>query len=131
MSSFSLWSIPSLYACCRSGIRTGCIVDEDFAKRYWPNGGALGRRISNDPVFKEAEAFTIVGVVGRVKHNELGDAVAQGAVYYPYRYYASSGFFLVVQATGAAEPSLPGAYSWIGRSRAKVSRPCPLFQRAT
>jgi predicted permease len=79
-----------------------CVIDEDFAKRYWPNGGALGRRIANDPVFKEEEAFTIVGVVGRVKHNELGDAVAQGAVYYPYRYYAPPGLYLVVRA--AMEP---------------------------
>jgi predicted permease len=79
-----------------------CVVDEDFAKRYWPNGGALGRRISNEPVFKAEEAFTIVGVVGRVKHNDLGDAVAQGAVYFPYRYYAPPGFYLAVRT--ASEP---------------------------
>jgi len=30
-----------------------CVVDEDFAKRYWPKGGALGRRIANNPVFTE------------------------------------------------------------------------------
>src|SRR5207302_622332 len=60
------------------------------------------RRIANNPVFTEEEAFTIVGVVGRVKHNELGDAVAQGAVYYPYRYYAPPGFYLVVRT--AMEP---------------------------
>jgi putative ABC transport system permease protein len=80
-----------------------CVVDEDFAKRYWPNGSAIGRRIANDPIFKQDEAFTIVGVVGRVKHNELGDTVAQGAVYYPYRHYAPSGFYLVVRTTQAPE----------------------------
>ena len=80
-----------------------CVVDEDFAKRYWPKGGALGRRIANDPEFKADEAFTIVGVVGRVKHSELGDTLAQGAVYYPYRHYASLGFYLVVRTAMAPE----------------------------
>ena len=22
-----------------------CVVDEDFARRYWPNGGALGQQV--------------------------------------------------------------------------------------
>jgi len=80
-----------------------CVVDEDLAKRYWPKGGALGRRIANNPVFTEEEAHTIVGVVGRVKHNELGDTVAQGAVYYPYRYYAPPGVFLVIRTAMAPQ----------------------------
>src|SRR3989442_4940406 len=80
-----------------------CVVDEDFAKRYWPKGGALGRRIANNPVFTEEEAHTIVGVVGRVKDNELGDTVAQGAVYYPYRYYDRPGVFLVIRTAMAPQ----------------------------
>jgi predicted permease len=80
-----------------------CVVDEDFAKRYWPTGGAIGRRIAKDPVFKGDEAFTIIGVVGRVKHNDLGDGMAQGAVYYPYKDYASPNFYLVVRTAQAPE----------------------------
>jgi predicted permease len=80
-----------------------CVVDVDFVKRYWQNGGAIGRRIANDPVFKEDEAFTIVGVVGRVKHNELGDRVAHGAVYYPYKHYAPANFYLVLRTSQAPE----------------------------
>ena len=80
-----------------------CVVDEDFARRYWPNGGVLGRRIANNPVFTEEEAHTIVGVVGRVKHQELGDSTALGAVYYPYRYYAPAGVFLVIRTAMAPE----------------------------
>jgi predicted permease len=78
-----------------------CVVDEDFAKRYWPGGGVLGRRICHGPTFTNGEAHTIVGVVGRVKHRELGDAVAHGAVYFPYRNYASAGFYLVVRTAQA------------------------------
>jgi len=80
-----------------------CVVDEDFAKRYWPGGSVLGRRIVHGPTFIEGEACTIVGVVGRVKHNELGDTVAQGAVYYPYTHYASPNFYILVRAAMAPE----------------------------
>lgn len=80
-----------------------CVVDEDFAKRYWPAGGVVGRRIAIGTAFTEAEAHTIVGVVGRVKQNELGDRVAQGAVYYPYRYYSSQAFYLVVRTVQSPE----------------------------
>lgn len=77
--------------------RRVCVVDQDFARRYWPNRSALGRRIANDPEFKEEEAFEIVGVVGRVKQKELGDPTSRGAVYYPYRYYPPSSFYLVLR----------------------------------
>lgn len=76
-----------------------CWVDEDFAKRYWPKGDAIGRRVCNGPVFKAEEAFTVVGVVGRVKHRELGNKSDQGAVYYPYRYYSPPGFYLSVRTS--------------------------------
>lgn len=75
-----------------------CVVDEDFARRYWPNGGALGRRLVNGPTFEEKEAFTIVGVVGSVKQTELAETSAQGALYFPYRHYASSNFSLVLRS---------------------------------
>jgi predicted permease len=57
-----------------------CVVDEDLARRYWPNGGALGQRIALD----DAKLFTIVGVVGAVKQAALTEAQGQGAVYLPY-----------------------------------------------
>ena len=34
---------------------------------------------------KDADAFTIVGVVGGVKQAGLTEDEAQGAIYYPYR----------------------------------------------
>jgi len=80
-----------------------CMVDEDFAKRYWPGGGVLGRRICHGPTFTNGEAHTIVGVVGRVKHSELGDTVAHGAVYYPYRHYSPPNFYLVVRTAQPPE----------------------------
>ncbi len=63
-----------------------CVVDEDFARRYWPNGGALGQRVAHAGESDDAKLFTIVGVVGTVKQAELTEAAGQGAVYLPYAY---------------------------------------------
>ena len=79
-----------------------CVVDEDFARYYWPDAGAIGRRLFHgSQEAGDAEAFTVVGIVGSVKQAGLTDDVAQGAVYYPYVFNASNDFFV------AARTSLP------------------------
>ncbi len=62
-----------------------CVVDEDFARYYWPHSSALGQQLflGSEPA-SDAQAFTVVGVVGAVKQAGLTDQTAQGAVYYPY-----------------------------------------------
>ena len=55
-----------------------CVVDEDFARQYWPQGGAWASAFSRAREGPDAEAFTIVGVVGRVKQAGLTEAEAQG-----------------------------------------------------
>jgi predicted permease len=79
-----------------------CVVDEAFAKRYWPGNDALGRRLSafdSEGVFKEENAFTIVGVVANVKQNELVEDAGHGAVYFPYAVNAANSFLLVVKTS--------------------------------
>src|SRR5438093_9657528 len=63
-----------------------CVVDEDFARRYWPKGGALGQRVFQGSNSDDANLFTIVGVVGAVKQAELTEPQGQGAVYLPLVY---------------------------------------------
>jgi predicted permease len=64
-----------------------CVVDEDFARHYFPRGGAIGQHLfAGSQEGKEADAFTIVGIVGAVKQAELTDGEAQGAIFYPYAY---------------------------------------------
>lgn len=84
-----------------------CVVDEDFARRYWPGRSALGHRLANGPTFEEKEAFTIVGVVGSVKQTNLAETAAQGAIYFPYQHYASMGFSIVMRSTLPAATLAP------------------------
>jgi predicted permease len=62
-----------------------CVVDETFARHYWPKGDAIGRQIfpgtGTGPYMK---LYTIVGVVGAVKQAGLTEKRGRGAVYFPY-----------------------------------------------
>jgi predicted permease len=69
-----------------------CVVDEDFARRYWPEGHALGQRVFQGSDSDDALLFTVVGVVGAVKQAELTEPRGQGAVYVPYRYQDTNVF---------------------------------------
>ncbi len=74
-----------------------CVVDEDFARRYWPRGGALGQRVFQGNDSDEAKLFTIVGVVGAVKQAELTEPQGQGAVYLPFVDAYDGGVFVVTR----------------------------------
>jgi predicted permease len=80
-----------------------CVVDEDLARRYWPNGGALGQRIALGDEKDDAQLFTVVGVVGAVKQAALTEAQGQGAVYLPYRYRVSESIFIVTRTSQRPE----------------------------
>jgi hypothetical protein len=81
-----------------------CVVDEDFARYYWPQGNALGQRLfEGSHAGPDAEAFTVVGVVGRVKQAGLTDDAAQGAVYYPYVFRTDDHIFVAVRANLSPE----------------------------
>jgi predicted permease len=80
-----------------------CVVDEDFARRYWPKGGALGQRVFQGTDSDDANLFTIVGVVGAVKQAELTEPRGQGAVYVPYRYRDSGRIFVVTRTSQRPE----------------------------
>ena len=77
-----------------------CVVDEDFARHYWPNGSAIGQQLWNgSEERKDTEAFTIVGVVGDVKQAGLTEDEAQGAVYYPYAWHIGDSFYVAVRTS--------------------------------
>jgi predicted permease len=78
-----------------------CVVDEDFARRYWPKNGAIGQKVFEGGSAGEnpAEAYTIVGVVGAVKQAGLVEDEAQGAVYYPFGHRLDHTLWLVVRTS--------------------------------
>jgi predicted permease len=77
-----------------------CIVDEDFARYYWPKAGAIGQRLwEGSEAGKDAEAFTVVGVVGGAKQAGLTEDEAQGAIYYPYIFRFDDSVFVAVRTS--------------------------------
>ena len=67
----------------RAGTMRVAVVNETLARRYWPNGGAVGRRLSPGRP-EEYGWFEIVGVVGDIRHESL-QAEPMGMVFYPMR----------------------------------------------
>jgi predicted permease len=83
-----------------------CVVDEDFARRYWPRGsggGALGQRVFQGGDSVDAKLFTIVGVVGAVKQAELTEPQGQGAVYLPFMDSDGINIFVVTRTSQRPE----------------------------
>ena len=80
--------------------RRVCVVDEDFARYYWPGGNAIGQRLwDGSEARNESEAFTVVGVVRAVKQAGLTEESAQGAIYYPFVFRVPDGVFVTVRTT--------------------------------
>jgi predicted permease len=80
-----------------------CVVDEDFARRYWPHGGALGQRVFQGSDSDDAKLFTVVGVVGAVKQAELTEPQGQGAVYLPFMDSDGINIFVVTRTSQRPE----------------------------
>ena len=74
------------------------IIDEKFAKRFWPSGDALGKQVWFNPQRK----LTIVGVVGTVKQYGL-DVDGRLVVYLPSPW----GGYQVARTSG--DPGVVGA----------------------
>jgi predicted permease len=96
-----------------------CVVDEDFARFYWPRTSALGQRLfEGSDETKDADAFTVVGVVGAVKQAGLTDDAAQGAIYYPYALRTDDSLFVALRTSRPPEsvgPALQTIVRQMGR----------------
>ena len=57
------------------------VVNAALARKYWPDGGAIGRRIAFSQ--REPSWYQVVGVVGNIKHAAL-DAKDKPELYVPY-----------------------------------------------
>ena len=82
------------------------IVNESFARRFWPGGGAVGKRLKQGWPEGDGPWREIVGVVNDVKVNGV-EAPTPLQVYLPYSQEATPYVALIVRASGAPDPLAP------------------------
>lgn len=80
------------------------IIDEEFAKSYWPNQNPIGQRIRIP--YAEGEKkhlMTVVGVVGRIKKSRLSEQGGMVQAYFPIYQQPLRNMTVVVKTT--ADPA--------------------------
>lgn len=96
------------------------VIDEVLARKYFPDETPIGRRIGFDDE-EDPQWFTVIGVVGAVKHSSLAQEVTKETYYLPYRASTVRGPTLVIrtavppasiigpvrEAVTAVDPQLP------------------------
>ena len=76
------------------------IIDEEFAKRYWPNQNPIGQRVRIPFGEREKQpVVTIVGVVGRIKENRLSEQGGMVQAYFPIFQQPLLNMAMVVKTT--------------------------------
>ena len=81
------------------------IVNQTFAKKFWPKGDALGKRITFDDPKKNPKWITIVGIVGDIRHFGL-DIDPKPEMYVPFAQSAYSTTICVVRSNQDARTLL-------------------------
>ena len=78
------------------------IVNQTFAKKFWPNEDALGKRIVMGGMSDDPKWITIVGIVGDMRHFGL-DIDPKPEMYVPFAQSAYfSTIYVVTQQSGSA-----------------------------
>ncbi len=79
------------------------IIDETFARRYWPNDDPVGKRIRFGTTDNTTPWLAIVGVVGHVKNYGV-DQDSRVETYVPHVQAPATGFILVLR--GGPDPTV-------------------------
>jgi putative ABC transport system permease protein len=78
------------------------VIDEEFARRFWPNEEAVGKRIKMGP--EEHPIFlTVLGVVGRVKMEGLNQDSHRVQGYFPHAQVPNGSMTVIIK--GAGDPN--------------------------
>ncbi len=78
------------------------VIDEEFARRYWPNEDPVGKRIAMGSE-ERPQFLTVLGVVGRVKMEGLSQDSNRVQGYFPFAQVPNSDMTMVVKAS--ADPN--------------------------
>src|SRR5438477_4882302 len=104
------------------------IIDEEFAKRYWPNQNPIGQRVRLPWGEREKQpVMTIVGVVGRIKENRLGEQGGMVQAYFPIFQQSLGNMAVVVKTT--SEPA--ALLATMRQQVAQVDPALPIFGIST
>jgi predicted permease len=77
-----------------------CVIDETFARAYWPNESALGKRVKFGPLDDEKRPWLeVVGVVSHVKNYGV-DEESRVELYMPYPQDPVPFFALLLRTEG-------------------------------
>jgi ABC-type antimicrobial peptide transport system permease subunit len=82
------------------------IIDEWLARRYWPESSPIGKRMLRGvPGMEDEEEnfYTVIGVVGQIRQNDLTATEHTGAYYHSYKQNTMAYITLVVKTQ--IEPS--------------------------
>ncbi len=82
--------------------RNKIIIDEEFAKRYWPNEDPIGKRV-NFGSREEPRKLEVIGVVGRVKMESLNQNSDRVQGYYSFAQSPPNSMTVIVK--GASDPN--------------------------
>ncbi len=102
------------------------MIDEFLAKKYWPNGGAVGSQLMRGIDVggpEKPDVCTIVGVVGSVKVNSLAENNPVGHVYFTANQYVPRNTYLVIKT----EKDDPGIASAVRGALRQSDPELPLF----
>jgi putative ABC transport system permease protein len=87
------------------------IINETFAREFWPNGGALGKQVKISDPHMESSWMTIIGIVADFKQMGL-DAPVKAEMYLPYRQIKTHEWYrprdLVIRASIDPMKLVPG-----------------------
>jgi predicted permease len=89
------------------------VIDEEFARRHWPNEDPIGKRVRLGGADEEAQKLEVIGVVGRVKMESLNQNSNRVQGYFPFAQVPQGGMTVIIK--GASDPN-----SVIGAVRAAV-----------
>jgi putative ABC transport system permease protein len=104
------------------------IIDEEFAKRYWPNQNPVRQRVRIPWGERGKQPIaTIVGVVGRIKENRLSEQGGMVQAYFPIFQQPLGGLSVVVKT--ATEPG--AMLAAIRRQVSQLDPALPIFGIST
>src|SRR5687768_4609153 len=78
------------------------IIDEEFARRHWPNEDPVGKRIRLGTA-EDAQKLEVVGVVGRVKMESLNQNSNRVQGYFPFAQTPGGSMTVIVK--GSSDPN--------------------------